>query len=93
MIFPIFFPILLELSNGSWIGMIREVQDGIVDTSLAGFIWDIDRANAVDFTPGVALTTVAVMIKAPSEYDLSVRYFLLGNFKDTKFQRLMKDIL
>ena len=60
--------------------MIREIQDGVVDTSLAGFIWDIDRAKAVDFTPGVALTTIAVMIKTPSEYDLSVRYFLLGNF-------------
>ena len=49
------FAYLNRLPNGTFIGMIREIQDGLVDTSVAGFNWIPERSEIVDFTQGLAL--------------------------------------
>ena len=67
-----------KLSNGSFKGMIREVQDGLVDVSIAGFSWNLERTEAVDFTAGIYPAIISVLIKRPSKHELSFRYFYLG---------------
>ena len=56
----------------------KEVQDNIVDVSVAGFVWNMERSEAVDFTQGIFPSTVAAIIRKPSRHDASLRYFFLG---------------
>ena len=67
-----------RLDNGTFIGMIREVQDGIVDASIAGFSATQERFEVVDFSQGLFPYLQTLIIKRPLKTDISVRYFWLG---------------
>ena len=67
-----------RLDNGTVIGMIGELNNGIVDTSVAGYVPSLARAEVVDFTQGFFKVTYATIIKRPSRTDFSLRYFWLG---------------
>ena len=54
------------------------MQENIVDISVAGFGWNYDRNEIVDFTPGIFKSKMAVLIRRPTNHDPSFRYFLLG---------------
>ena len=58
--------------------MIREVQDGIVDASIAGFSATQERFEVVDFSQGLFPYLQTLIIKRPLKTDFSVRYFWLG---------------
>ena len=60
--------------------MIREIQDGIVDTSIAGFNWIPERSEIVDFTQGIFPNVNKIFIRRPTKQDISLKYFMLGNF-------------
>ena len=66
------------MPNGTIIGMLSEVHNGVVDTSVAGYAPTLERYEVVDFSQGIIPTTIALMIKRPSKTDVSVRYFWLG---------------
>ena len=68
-----------KLENGSFIGIIREVQDGYVDTSVAGFSATLERSEIIDFSQSVFKSVISVIIKKPRKTDISLRYFWLGN--------------
>ena len=74
------FAYLNRLPNGTFIGMIREIQDGLVDTSVAGFNWIPERSGIVDFTQGIFPNVNKIFIRRPTKKDISLKYFLLGNF-------------
>ena len=69
---------IFRLDNGTFIGMIREVQDGIVDASIAGFSATQERFEVVDFSQGLFPYLQTLIIKRPLKTDISVRYFWLG---------------
>ena len=58
--------------------MIGEINNGVVDTSVAGYVPSLARAEVVDFTQGFFKVTYATIIKRPSRTDFSLRYFWLG---------------
>ena len=58
--------------------MLAEVYEGIVDTSVAGFVQTLPRSEIADFTQGLFEADVAFFIRRPSKRDLSMRYFWLG---------------
>ena len=66
-----------RLSNGTYVGMIREIIDARVDTSIAGFVRDVERDEAVDFTPGIFKSILTLVVRKPSRNDFSMRYFVL----------------
>ena len=68
---------LVRLPNGTYLGMIREIIDNRVDTSIAGFTRDVDRNEVVDFTPGIFKSILTIVIRKPSRNDFSMRYFVL----------------
>ena len=70
---------LIRLPNGTFIGMIKEIQDGIVDTSVAGFNWIPERSEIVDFTQGIYPNVNKIFIRRPTKHDVSLKYFMLGN--------------
>ena len=53
------------------------MQDNTVDTSVAGFVWDLQRNEAADFTQGIFPGTIAAIIRRPTKLDVSFRYFHL----------------
>ena len=66
-------------NNGTYIGMLKEVQDEIVDTSTGGFFWTLDRDQRVDFTPNIDFKTeMTLVVKRPSNNELSLKYFTIG---------------
>ena len=69
-----------KLENGSFIGIIREVQDGYVDTSVAGFSATLERSEIVDFSQSVFKSVISVIMKKPRKTDVSLRYFWLGKY-------------
>ena len=66
-----------RLSNGTYVGMIREIIDARVDTSIAGFVRDVERDQVVDFTPGIFKSILTLVVRKPSRNDFSMRYFVL----------------
>ena len=68
---------LPRLSNGSYIGLISEILEGSVETSVAGFARNLERDALVDYTPGLYKSIVTILIRRPSQEDFSLRYFTL----------------
>ena len=69
----------IRLQNGSYVGMVPEIKDGTVSTSVAGIAMNMERIQFVDYTQGIFHITFGVLIRRPSKRDISFRYFLLGN--------------
>ena len=46
-----------------------EVGSGYVDTSVAGFVRNLERYEAVDFTQGIFKAVETFMIKTPKKID------------------------
>lgn len=69
--------IILRFDNGSWGGLIREIIDEEVDTSVGGFARNLERDEVVDFSPGIFRSMATVFVRKPSKHDLSLRYFTL----------------
>ena len=68
----------LRFDNNSYGGMLSEIYEGIVDTSIAGFVQSIPRYEIADFTQDLFGPDTALFIRRPSKRDLSFRYFWLG---------------
>ena len=66
-----------KLPNGSIKGLIGEIISNDVDTSIAGFIRDIDRQKVVDFSPDIFKSMRTLVIRKPSKHDFSLKYFVL----------------
>ena len=60
-------------------GLRKEIQDGIVDTSVAGFNWIPERSEIVDFTQGIFPNVNKIFLRRPTKHDVSLKYFMLGN--------------
>ena len=60
-------------------GMVGEVYNGYVDTSITGIGSTLERSEAVDFTQEVFYVEEGLVIKRPLKTDVSFRYFWLGN--------------
>ena len=58
--------------------MLAEVFEGVVDTSIAGFVITEARKEIVDFTQDLFGFENGPIIRRPSKRDLSLRYFWLG---------------
>ena len=58
--------------------MLSEVRDQYVDISAAAYVESAERNALVDFTAGIAFTTITILIKRPSKHDIPFRYFFLG---------------
>ena len=84
---------LIRLPNGTFIGMIKEIQDGIVDTSVAGFNWIPERSEIVDFTQGIFSNVNKIFIRRPTKHDVSLKYFMLGNIIRFPIYLLLPSIL
>ena len=69
--------LLSRLSNGSYVGLISEILEGSVETSVAGFARNLERDELVDYTPGLYKSIVTILIRRPSQEDFSLRYFAL----------------
>ena len=63
--------------------MIREIIDGFVDTSIAGFVHDLSRNNVVDFSPALFRSIRTIIIRKPSKRDFHIRYFTLEFTNDS----------
>ena len=72
----------LRFDNNSYGGMLSEIFDGIVDTSVAGFVQSIPRYEIADFTQDLFGPDTALFIRRPSKRDLSFRYFWLGELSN-----------
>ena len=70
----------LRLDNNSYGGMLSEIYEGIVDSSVAGFVQSIPRYEIADFTQDLFGPDTALFIRRPSKRDLSFRYFCLGEY-------------
>ena len=68
----------LRSDNNTYGGMLSEIYEGIVDTSVAGFVQSIPRYEIADFTQDLFGPDTALFIRTPSNRDLSFRYFWLG---------------
>ena len=69
---------MCRLPNDTYFGMLSEVRDQYVDISTAAYGWTTERNTLVDFTRGIAFSTITLLIRRPSKHDLSFRYFFLG---------------
>ncbi len=65
-----------KLPNGSWSGNIGDIVNGLVQTSVSGYIATTDRSEAVDFTPALTSSVVALFIKRPGADDISAQNYL-----------------
>ena len=63
--------------------MIREIIDGFVDTSIAGFVHDLSRNNVVDFSPALFRSIRTIIIRKPSKRDFHMHYFTLEFTNDS----------
>ena len=55
--------------DGTSVGMLTEVQDGEVDTSVAGFQHTLERDPYADFLQGIFKNTDALIIRTPVKSD------------------------
>ena len=69
---------IFRFDNGTLGGMLAEVSEGLVDTSIAGFMQNLPRFEVVDFTQELFGTDAVFFVRRPSKRDLSMRYFWLG---------------
>ena len=60
--------------DGTSVGMLTEVQDGEVDTSVAGFQHTLERDPYADFLQGIFKNTDALIIRTPVKSD-QISYF------------------
>ena len=66
--------------DGTSVGMLTEVQDGEVDTSVAGFQHTLERDPYADFLQGIFKNTDALILRTPVKSD-QISY-LTGIFHD-----------
>ena len=74
--------------NGTIIGMLGEVYQGTVDTSIAGFIVTEERDEFVAFSPGIFKSATRVFIRTPKDPDFSFFYHV-GQFLPTTWISLL----
>ena len=55
--------------DGTSVGMLTEVQNGEVDTSVAGFQHTLERDQFADFLQGIFRNTDALIIRTPVKSD------------------------
>jgi hypothetical protein len=67
--------VYLSAENGTLMGMVREVHDNIVDTSVAAYIQNEKRAGIVDFSFFVVSDKLSLLIKRPQDSDMSTIYY------------------
>ena len=65
--------------------MLSEVRDQYVDISVAAYGRTPERNTLVDFTPGIGLSSIILLIRRPSKHDMSFRYFFLGKYNYFSF--------
>ena len=70
--------LIFRLSNGSYVGMISEINNGIVDSSVAPITMTVDRNHFVEPTIGIFKESIEVFIKTPTKRNTSLKYFILG---------------
>ena len=58
-----------RLDNGSYVGMISEVMDGIADSGIAGFSATTERFQLVDFSPTLIHSFKVLIMKTQGEGD------------------------
>ena len=64
-----FISMIFRFENGTFIGMIAEVGNGLVDASATGFASTYDRSEIVDFAPMIDTSEQRIIIKTPSKSD------------------------
>ena len=63
--------------NGSWTGMMNMTAEGSVDVTVAGFVWAVERKDAVDFSDGIVTTHTSLYISSDIYRDrLSINNFM-----------------
>ena len=65
--------------NGTMTGLLSEVSQGLVDTSIAGFVVTEARDRFVSFSPGIYKTANRAFIRKPQDTDFSFFYHI-GQF-------------
>ena len=60
---------LPRFKNGTFIGMIAEVGNGLVDASATGFASTYERNEIVDFAPMIDTSEQRIIIKTPKKSD------------------------
>ena len=55
--------------NGTMTGLLSEVSQGLVDTSIAGFVVTEARDRFVSFSPGIYKTANRAFIRKPQDID------------------------
>ena len=65
--------------NGTLTGLLSEVSQRLVDTSIAGFVVTEARDQFVSFTPGIYKTANRAFIRKPQDTDFSF-YYHIGQF-------------
>ncbi len=68
-----------RLKNGTWIGDLGDVQQGVIDGSVWGWIISYDRSEAVDFTYGIARYDFLLAAQRPVSDKISFRNYV-GQF-------------
>ena len=58
-----------RFDNGSSVGMMAEVMDGTVDSSVAGFSTNVERFELVDFSPTLVSSIMVLVMKTPGQGD------------------------
>ena len=61
--------LFIRFKNGTFIGMIAEVGNGLVDASATGFASTYERSEIVDFAPMIDTSEQRVIIKTPNKSD------------------------
>lgn len=70
--------VISRFENNTYGGMLAEIYEGIVDTSVAGFGQSIPRIEIVDFTQALFVPQQILFIRSPSKGDISLHYFWFG---------------
>ncbi len=65
-----------QLPNGSWIGDLGDVANGIIDGSVWGWAHTLVRSPVVDFSDGISLNEVGVIIKKPTGDEVSLMNYI-----------------
>ncbi len=65
-----------KLDNGSWGGNLGDVVNGLIHTTIGGYIPNSERALVVDFTEALAFSPRGVLIKKPSIKDVSAKNYI-----------------
>ncbi len=68
-----------KLDNGTWSGNLGDIVNGIIHTSVAGYIPSMERAEVVDFTMTVVDEIGGYVIKRPEVHGVSLLIYL-GQF-------------